>query len=93
MHIAAANSYGKQEPNAASHMGTQPDGGRGRLLLLTMTPELGYTYQPRTGCSGVRACASNRQMGWFRTMTHQGSKNAEAERVLLCCRIYCYVMN
>lgn len=42
MHIAVASSYGKQEPNAASHVGIQPDGGRGQLplLLLTMTPEL-----------------------------------------------------
>lgn len=40
MHIAVANSYGKQEPNAVSHVGTQRDGGRGQLLLLTMAPEL-----------------------------------------------------
>lgn len=44
-------------------------------------------------CSGVRALANDRQMDCFRTMAHQGSRNAEAERALLCCRIYCYLMN
>lgn len=48
---------------------------------------------PKLVCSGVRAFANNRQMGCFRTMAHQGSRNAKAERALVCCRIYCYLLN
>lgn len=49
MHIAGANSHGKQEPSAASHVVTQSEGGRGRLPPLTMTPKLWDIYQPKTG--------------------------------------------
>lgn len=48
---------------------------------------------PNLLCSGVRAFANDGQMDCFRTMAHPGARSAKAKRALLCCRIYCYLMN